>query len=78
MWYFKILQLAAILLLLIYYGTILIEVFSDGKVSFTDHDLDDKHIWIPFYLWFAGVKKKSNKPEKRKGKLAKPINQNKV
>ena len=60
MWYFRILQFALILLLVIYYGTILVEVFSNGKLNFTDHDLSDNKIWIPFYVWF----KKGRKEQK--------------
>lgn len=61
MWYFRILQFAVIILLIIYYGSVLIDVFSNGKAHFTEHDLNDPKIWIPFYVWFAPNKKNSNK-----------------
>ena len=61
MWYFRILQFAIILLLLIYYGTILVEVFSNGKIDLTDHDTNDSKIWIPFYAWL----KKTDKNKKK-------------
>jgi hypothetical protein len=59
MWYFRLIQFALIILLLLYYGGILIEVFSNGKIRFTEHDLNDRKIWIPFYVWFVENKKKS-------------------
>ena len=61
MWYFRILQFAAIILLLIYYGCVLADIFSEGKTRLIDHDLTDSKIWIPFYVWFSHNKKKSNK-----------------
>ena len=61
MWYFRILQFAAIILLIIYYGSVLIDVFSNGKAHLTEHDLNDPKIWIPFYVWFTSNKKKSIK-----------------
>jgi len=57
MWYFRILQFALIILLVIYYGTILLEVFSNGKIRSFNYDLEDNHIWIPFYVWFKNKSK---------------------
>ena len=58
MWYFRILQFAVMILLFIYYGTILIDVFTNGKYHLTEHDLTDGRIWIPFYVWFTHKNKK--------------------
>ena len=57
MWYFRILQFALIILLVIYYGTILLEVFSNGKIRSFNYDLEHNHIWIPFYVWFKNKSK---------------------
>lgn len=61
MWYFRILQFALVVLLVIYYGTILLEVFSNGKLDFIDHDISDNKIWIPFYAWINKSGRKNNK-----------------
>ncbi len=57
MWYFRILQFALIILLVIYYGTILLEVFSNGKIRSFNYDLEDNRIWVPFYVWFKNKSK---------------------
>ena len=57
MWYFRILQFALIILLVIYYGTILLEVFSNGKIRSFNYNLEDNRIWIPFYVWFKNKSK---------------------
>ena len=79
MWYFRLIQFALIVLLLIYYGTIMIESFTNREISFTNHDISDNRSWIPFYLWFVGRKTKragKDLKTKKKSKIVKPIQDN--
>lgn len=63
MWYFRLIQIALAIVLLLYYGVILFEVIIGEDTTYTGHSMDDSKIWIPFYIWFD--KSKSSKKKRK-------------